>query len=308
MAGLRKSGGVGDATRTMEEGGAEDAHHPAEPGGPWEFRVRRHGRGPARLAVERRGAGVDLRRRWDGRRPAHQRGSRCRALTATTGIGPVGPTRAHPSANRSVKETLRRRGGGWGRVPSRSRALADHRPRRCAVRLNRSRPEGGQDSGDEVSPGRRRAASGGATGHRRITSSRRGTAIAAPRIGGCDGTLGRTGDVRSVGHAARARQDGFGSGRPVRRTRRGARRSGGVGACGVGVPGGCDRHGVHAAGAQAASPTETLRRLPKWRRARSMVAALVAWSGFSMRRTSLSATPRSRARRRFEMSASRNAS
>ena len=44
----------------------------------------------------------------------------------------------------------------------------------------------------------------------------------------------------------------------------------------------------------AASPTVTVTRFPSRRRARSIVAALVAWSGLSMRRTSLSATPRSR--------------
>ena len=59
---------------------------------------------------------------------------------------------------------------------------------------------------------------------------------------------------------------------------------------------------------QAASPTETLTRLPSRRRARSIVAALVAWSGLSMRRTSLSATSRSRARRRCDTPTSRKAS
>ena len=58
----------------------------------------------------------------------------------------------------------------------------------------------------------------------------------------------------------------------------------------------------------AASPTDTVTRFPSRPRARSIVAALVAWSGLSMRRTSLSATPRSRARPRCDMPASRNAS
>ena len=58
---------------------------------------------------------------------------------------------------------------------------------------------------------------------------------------------------------------------------------------------------------QAALPTVTLTRFPSWRKARSIVAALVAWSGFNIRRTSLSATPRSRARPRCETPASRKA-
>ena len=57
----------------------------------------------------------------------------------------------------------------------------------------------------------------------------------------------------------------------------------------------------------AASPTVTLTRLPNRRKARSIAADFVAWSGFSMRRTSLSATSRSRARRRCDTPASRNA-
>ena len=59
---------------------------------------------------------------------------------------------------------------------------------------------------------------------------------------------------------------------------------------------------------QAALLTVTVICLPNRCRARSVVAALVAWSGFSMRRTSLSATPRSRARRRWEIPAWRQAS
>ena len=58
----------------------------------------------------------------------------------------------------------------------------------------------------------------------------------------------------------------------------------------------------------AASPTVTLTRLPNRSKARSIAADLVAWSGFSMRRTSLSATSRSRARRRCDTPALRNAS
>ena len=58
---------------------------------------------------------------------------------------------------------------------------------------------------------------------------------------------------------------------------------------------------------QAALTTVTLTRFPSWRNARSIVSALVAWSGFSIRRTSLSATPRSRARPRCETPASRKA-
>ena len=58
---------------------------------------------------------------------------------------------------------------------------------------------------------------------------------------------------------------------------------------------------------QAALPTVTLTRFPSWSKAWSIVAALVAWSGFNIRRTSLSATPRSRARPRCETPVSRKA-
>ena len=58
----------------------------------------------------------------------------------------------------------------------------------------------------------------------------------------------------------------------------------------------------------AASPIVTVTRFPNWRRARSIVAALVLCSGFNIRRTSLSATSRSRARRRCEIPAWRQAS
>ena len=64
----------------------------------------------------------------------------------------------------------------------------------------------GAEGGESVSPGRRRAASGGSTWGRRVPAFRRGTAIAAPRIGGCDGALGRSGDARSVGDSGPGRQ------------------------------------------------------------------------------------------------------
>ena len=70
----------------------------------------------------------------------------------------------------------------------------------------------------------------------------------------------------------------------------------------------CGQRSRYSGTYQAASPTVTLTRLPNRRRARSIVAALVAWSGFSMRRTSLSAISRSRARRRCDTLALRNAS
>ena len=55
-------------------------------------------------------------------------------------------------------------------------------------------------------------------------------------------------------------------------------------------------------------PTVTVRRFPNRCIARSIVAALVAWSGFNIRLTSLSATSSSRANRRCDMPVSRNAS
>ena len=64
----------------------------------------------------------------------------------------------------------------------------------------------------------------------------------------------------------------------------------------------------HLEARHAALPTVTVTRFPNIRRARSIVAALVLCSGFNMRRTSLSPTSRSRARRRCEIPASRHAS
>lgn len=58
----------------------------------------------------------------------------------------------------------------------------------------------------------------------------------------------------------------------------------------------------------AASPTVTVTRFPSRRSARSIVAALVPCSGFNMRRTSPSATSRSRASWRCEIPAWRHAS
>ena len=57
-----------------------------------------------------------------------------------------------------------------------------------------------------------------------------------------------------------------------------------------------------------ASPTVTVTRFPNRRRARSIVAALVPCSGFNIRRTSLSATSRPRARPRCEIPDWRHAS
>lgn len=162
-------------------------------GRPWRYRLRRAaGSAPdGRGDQDGRREDADDAAESDGpRRVPLRRGGRCRAQLAVDGRraglgacrrrarcrGPGG----RGSGGRHWRRTWSRRTSTPG--PGRARAV-----------------HGGWR---KMSPGRRRAASGGAIRGRRCRAFRRGTAIAAPWIGGCDGTLGRPGDAGSVGYLA----------------------------------------------------------------------------------------------------------